>query len=112
MSKFDQKYLDFLENNKDYLEKEGHCMPKTTLDAYLDWSEGNMLCGCDHGCNQTTVENGPKLLAILRSQMSGASQETLDFMALKSPGEFQQEMHEEMWNKVKNRKNNGTPNSL
>lgn len=74
--KFDEKYVEFLKT---------HCRADFTsaLDEYLDWIEGGVLCGCEHGCNETSLENTVKLLMLIRALRSGASQSDLDSLATK-----------------------------
>ena len=102
--KFDQSYLDSLEKHREEFEKEGCELPKSPLEAYIEWINGNMLCGCDHGCNSTTLENGPKMLAIIKELKNGSTLESLDRTVMIAPETFAQEMHTNMWLEIKNRR--------
>lgn len=95
--KFDQKYIDFLKEHSEEFAKEGYPPFTTVFDAYLAWSEGNVSCGCDHGCNQSSLENTSKLLALLRAQKEGKPQEKLDELALEDPKEHATRYLLQMW---------------
>jgi hypothetical protein len=98
--KFDQKYIDFLKANSEEFAKEGFDPFTTIFASYIDWAEGNVSCGCDHGCNQASLENTSKLIALIRAQKDGASPEKLDELALEDPKEHTSRYILQLWDKA------------
>lgn len=101
--KFDQKYIDSLKERSEELKKMGYNGFTTITDAYLDWCEGHAHCGCDHGCNQFTIENAFKMAALARAAIAGKSQDELDALALKDPNEVAREHIQSIWDAAQKR---------
>lgn len=99
---FDQEYMDFLKMHEEDFKKEGFLPADNILDAYLSWIEGNALCACDHGCNQALAANAAKLAYITRVLMTeGYAKLTMDAMCLKNPSEYTHELHDQVWERAK-----------
>lgn len=45
------------------------------LDLWLEEFEGNIACGCDHGCNQRTVKLAAQAAYLLRLLVAGKNSE-------------------------------------
>lgn len=108
--KFDEKYIEMLKTHHDEIVKEGFPGYSTALNAFIEWMEGSVLCGCDYGCNSTSLENTAKLLALLKGAQLGYSDQTLEQMSLRDPLTFQTDLYAEMRSRAIRKRDNAPKN--
>lgn len=52
-----------------------------TFQAWKDYFEGGLACACDHGCNQWTKEQMPRMALFLRIMAKPCATTSLDRVA-------------------------------
>lgn len=89
--RLDHKYWEFARKQPDF---------KGEFEDWIEYWEGCVLCGCDHGCNQFVLENAAKASALIKAARTEFP-DILNELAMRDEREFRTELWKASYNKEK-----------
>lgn len=72
-----------------------------SLEKWLNFWYGCVLCNCDHGCNEWIVKNASKAHAIISGLLKNEQVENLDKLVQRDILEVNSEFHKKVWDNAK-----------